>query len=240
MGSVVLVHGWGGAFSTTWQRSGFTALLTDGGKDVIGVDLLGHGEAPKPHNPEAYIDLTERVFDAIDAESPDEPVEAVGFSLGALTLLSAAIARPERFSRVVLAGIGQNVIDRDHAGATRIVEGLERVIQAEDTDTAPDLDEIDQTARLFVQYAQQPGNDIRALTAVIRRPPVGDLQPDDFATVTCPVLIVVGDRDFAHPGNELARRFPDGRCVTLKNVDHFATPEAFGFFDATLEFLDAI
>jgi pimeloyl-ACP methyl ester carboxylesterase len=240
MGSVVLVHGWGGAFSTTWQRSGFTALLTDGGKDVIGVDLLGHGEAPKPHNPEAYIDLTGRVFDAIDAESPDEPVEAVGFSLGALTLLSAAIARPERFSRVVLAGIGQNVIDRDHAGATRIVEGLERVIQAEDTDTAPDLDEIDQTARLFVQYAQQPGNDIRALTAVIRRPPVGDLQPDDFATVTCPVLIVVGDRDFAHPGNELARRFPDGRCVTLKNVDHFATPEAFGFFDATLEFLDAI
>ena len=240
MGSVVLVHGWGGAFSTTWQRSGFTALLTDGGKDVIGVDLLGHGEAPKPHNPEAYIDLTERVFDAIDAESPDEPVEAVGFSLGALTLLSAAIARPERFSRVVLAGIGQNVIDRDHAGATRIVEGLERVIQAEDTDTAPDLDEIDQTARLFVQYAQQPGNDIRALTAVIRRSPVGDLQPEDFATVTCPVLIVVGDRDFAHPGNELARRFPDGRCVTLKNVDHFATPEAFGFFDATLEFLDAI
>jgi pimeloyl-ACP methyl ester carboxylesterase len=240
MGSVVLVHGWGGAFSTTWQRSGFTALLTDGGKNVIGVDLLGHGEAPKPHDPEAYTDLTQRVFEAIDAESPDEPVEAVGFSLGALTLLRAAIARPERFSRVVLAGIGQNVIDRDHAGATRIVEGLERVIAAEDADTAPDLDEMDQTARLFVQYAQQPGNDIRALTAAMRRPPVGDLEPDDFASVTCPVLIVVGDRDFVHPGDELARRFPDGRCETLKNVDHFATPEAFGFFDATLEFLDAI
>ena len=83
MGSVLLVHGWGGAFSTTWQRSGFTALLTDAGKHVIGVDLLGHGEAPKPHDPELYTDLTERVFDAIDAESPDEPVEAVGFSLGA-------------------------------------------------------------------------------------------------------------------------------------------------------------
>lgn len=240
MGSVVLVHGWGGAFSTTWQRSGFTALLNDGGKNVIGVDLLGHGEAPKPHDPESYADLTTRVFDAIDAESPDEPVEAVGFSLGALTLLRAAIARPERFSRVVLAGIGQNVIDRDHAGATRIVEGLERVIAAEDADDPPDLDEMDQTARLFVQYAQQPGNDIRALTAVMRRPSAGDLEPDDLATVTCPVLIVVGDRDFVHPGDELASRFPNGRCETLKNVDHFATPEAFGFFDATLEFLDAI
>ena len=240
MGSVVLVHGWGGAFSTTWQRSGFTALLTDGGKHVIGVDLLGHGEAPKPHDPELYADLTERVFDAIDAESPDEPVEAVGFSLGALTLLRAAIARPERFSRIVLAGIGQNVIERDHVGATRIVEALERVIAAEDTDTAPDLDEMDQIARLFVQYAQQPGNDIRALAAVMRRPSAGDFEPDDLATITCPVLVVVGDRDFVHPGDKLASLFPAGRCETLKNVDHFATPEAFGFFDATLEFLDAI
>ncbi|MFT4867360.1 MAG: pimeloyl-ACP methyl ester carboxylesterase [Ilumatobacter sp.] len=240
MGSVVLVHGWGGAFSTTWQRSGFTALLSDGGKNVIGVDLLGHGEAPKPHDPEAYADLTERVFDAIDAESPDEPVEAVGFSLGALTLLRAAIARPERFSRIVLAGIGQNVIERDHAGATRIVEGLERVIDAENAGTSPDLDEMDQIARLFVQYAQQPGNDIRALAAVMRRPPTGDFEPHDLAAVTCPVLVVVGDRDFVHPGDPLANLFPDGRCETLKNVDHFATPEAFGFFDATLEFLDAI
>ena len=240
MGSVVLVHGWGGAFSTTWQRSGFTALLSDGGKNVIGVDLLGHGTAPKPHDPEAYADLTERVFDAIDAESPDEPVEAVGFSLGALTLLRAAIARPERFSRIVLAGIGQNVIERDHAGAARIVEGLERVIDAEDAGIAPDLDEMGQIARLFVQYAQQPGNDIRALAAVLRRPPTRDFEPDDLATVTCPVLVVVGDRDFVHPGDALAGLFPDGRCETLQNVDHFATPEAFGFFDATLEFLDAI
>ena len=27
---------------------------------------------------------------------------------------------------------------------------------------------------------------------------------------------------------------------TLRNVDHFATTESFGFFDAALEFLDAI
>jgi hypothetical protein len=38
----------------------------------------------------------------------------------------------------------------------------------------------------------------------------------------------------------LAASFPDGRCQTLKNVDHFATPDSFGFFDAALEFLDAI
>ena len=40
---VVLVHGWGGSFATTWQRSGFSELLRDAGRDVIGIDLLGHG-----------------------------------------------------------------------------------------------------------------------------------------------------------------------------------------------------
>ncbi len=239
MGSVALVHGWGGSFAATWQRSGFTALLQDGGKDVVGIDLLGHGAAPKPHEPEAYHDLTERVFEAIDASSPDEPVEAVGFSLGALTLLRAAIARPDRFSRLVLAGIGRNVIERDHAGAQRIVEGLEQVI-ASGENGPDDLDEMDHTARLFVQYAQQPGNDIVALTAVMRRAPAGDLDAASCGVVSCPVLVVVGDQDFVHPGDELAGWFPNGRCETLRNVDHFATPEAFGFFDATLEFLDAI
>ncbi|WP_394939416.1 alpha/beta fold hydrolase [uncultured Ilumatobacter sp.] len=239
MGSVVLVHGWGGSFATTWQRSGLTALLEDGGKKVVGVDLLGHGAAPKPHDPEAYNDLTARVFDAIDAASPDEPIEAVGFSLGAITLLRAAIARPDRFSRLVLAGIGKNVIERDQEGATRIIEGLESVIESGEATPAV-LADMDHTARLFVQYAQQPDNDIVALAAVMRRASASELDATLCSAVTCPVLIVVGDQDFVHPADELASWFPQGQCETLRNVDHFATPEAFGFFDATLEFLDAI
>ena len=230
MGSVVLVHGWAGSFATTWQRSGFTALLEDGGKDVIGVDLLGHGTAPKPHDPVAYTDLTTRIFDAL----PAEPVEAVGFSLGALTLLRAAVAQPSRFSKLVLAGIGKNVLERDDSGTARIVAGLDHVLAGGETSS------MDQTARHFVQYAQQPGNDIEALAAVLKRPRGSDLDLESFGSITCPVLVVVGDQDFVHPGDELAGRFPAGRCETLRNVDHFATPEAFGFFDATLEFLDAI
>ena len=109
MTSVVLVHGWGGSFATTWQQSGFSALLEDAGRDVIGVDLLGHGTAPRPHEPEAYADLTLRIEEAM----PSEPVDAVGFSLGALTLLHLAVRAPGRFSRVVLAGIGRNVFDHD-------------------------------------------------------------------------------------------------------------------------------
>ena len=96
---VVLVHGWGGSFETTWRQSGFTELLADAGREVIGVDLLGHGEAPKPHDPAAYADMTTRIVDAL----PDEPVDIVGFSLGAITTLRLATRRPELFNRIVLS-----------------------------------------------------------------------------------------------------------------------------------------
>ena len=53
----------------------------------IGVDLLGHGTAPKPHDPAAYGDMTARIFEAM----PPGQVDAIGFSLGAMTLLRAAV-----------------------------------------------------------------------------------------------------------------------------------------------------
>ncbi|MDX2378349.1 MAG: alpha/beta fold hydrolase [Acidimicrobiia bacterium] len=227
---VALVHGWGGSFEATWQRSGFTALMEDGGKPVLGVDLLGHGDAPKPHDPDEYADMTTRIVDAL----PDEPVDAIGFSLGALTLLRLAVREPHRFNRLVLAGIGRNVFERDTSGTDAIVSGLEQTM------AGGDLGDLTLPVRLFVQYAQQPGNDLAALTAVMKRTGTVPLTPVDLSVVTCPVLVVVGTDDFVHPADELARAFPDGRCVELAGVDHFATPESFGFFDAALEFVDAI
>jgi pimeloyl-ACP methyl ester carboxylesterase len=224
---VVLVHGWGGSFTTTWERSGFTALLADAEREVIGIDLLGHGTAPKPHDPEAYADLTERVFSAM----PDQPVDAVGFSLGALTLLRSAISQPHRFRRLVLAGIGRNVFERDDEVTRRIVEAIE---------TEGNEPGVDNHARLFAQYAHQPGNDPVALAAIMKRAPGADLTDAQFAGVTCPVLVAVGDKDFVMPADRLIDVLPDARLVTLRRTDHFATPESFDFIDATLEFLDAI
>jgi len=226
----MLIHGWGGSFETTWQRSGFAALLADGGKRVIGVDLLGHGTAPKPHDPAAYADLTERVVDAL----PDHPVAAIGFSLGALTLLRTAILHPDRFERIVLAGIGKNVFERDHAGSTAIADGLRALREGADPAS------LEQTVRLFTQYAQQPGNDVEALRAIMERPAGTEIDASGLANVTCPVLVVVGEQDFVHPADELAASFPDGRVVNLPKTDHFATPESFGFFDAALEFVGAL
>ncbi len=224
---VVLVHGWGGSFEATWRRSGFTELLRDAGREVIGVDLLGHGEAPKPHDPAEYADLTTRIADALPS-APDEPVDIVGFSLGALTTLRLATRDPKRFQRIVLAGIGTNVFERDPERAERIIAGVEGRADPEDNE-----------ARLFGQYARQPGNDPVALAAVMKRqePPFTE---GELAAVTCPVLVVIGDRDFTAPADRLVAALPDARLVVLRNLDHFATPESFGFIDAVLEFLEAV
>lgn len=222
---VMLIHGWGGSFAETWERPGVTALLADAGRDVIGVDLLGHGTAPKPHEPSAYADLGARVVEAL----PDGPVDAVGFSLGALTLLRTAIAHPTRFRRLVVAGVGDNIFQRDDSGTQRIVSALEGSDPVDDN-----------LARLFVQYADQPGQDRVALTAVMRRPPGVPITPDGLATLTMPVLVAVGDRDFVGDGRALADALPQGRLATLARTDHFATPSSFAFIDAMLEFLDAV
>lgn len=222
---VVLVHGWGGSFEATWRRSGFTDLLADAGRPVIGVDLLGHGAAPKPHDPAAYADLTSRVLDAL----PPEPVDAVGFSLGAMTLLRLAIDHPGRLRRLVVSGVGRNLFERDDERAAAILAGVEGSGDPEDN-----------IGRLFGQYARADGNDPEALAAVLRRPDAQPLRAEALAGVTIPVLAVIGDRDFAGPVDPLVAALADARAVVLRNVDHFATPEAFGFIDATLEFLGAV
>lgn len=220
---VMLIHGWGSCFADTWEATGITSLFEDMHRECIGIDLLGHGTAPKPHLPDDYQDLGARVRDAL----PDIPVDAVGFSLGALVLLEELVRTPERFNRVILAGIGDGVFEvtnsQDH---DRILAGL--------AGTAPEDDNI---ARLFAQYANKKTNDKLALAAVLNRPRSTPFKESDFRHITNDVLVVVGDLDFVLPADRLARGFSNGTLRILNKTDHFKTPESFQFIDTMLEFL---
>jgi pimeloyl-ACP methyl ester carboxylesterase len=221
---VLLVHGFASSFERNWRDTGWVDLLTDAGREVIAVDLLGHGGAPKPHEPEAYRDLAAGVRAALPAEGE---VDAVGFSLGAGILLQVAAGDPGRFRRLVVAGVGANLFR-----TTDPEVAASAVLTGRAPDDAPEA------AQAFARFASAPGNDPEALAACLRRP-AGTPDPTSLASVTCPVLVVLGDRDFAGPAGPLVDALPDARLVTLRGVDHFATPKDFGFLDCALQFLDA-
>jgi pimeloyl-ACP methyl ester carboxylesterase len=196
------------------------------GRNPIGIDLLGHGEQDKPHDPAAYVELPQWLLDHL----PQEPVvDAIGFSLGALTILRALIAAPHRFGKVVLSGIGDGVFTKSPPDANkRIVDALEG--------RAPEEDPF---ARMFAHYGNSPGNDLLALTAIMKRPPSEPVTEKELSAVTNEILVVIGDADFAAPATRLASAFPNAKLTILRNTDHFATPEAFPFIDAILDFLAA-
>ena len=219
---VVLVHGLGGSAARTWWENGWVDLLGDAGREVIAPDLLGHATDDPPLDPAAY----DALEDDLAAHIGDGPVDAVGFSLGARSLLVLASRHPERFRRLVLAGVGANLVRRDDA--TPLAAAL-----------AGELDEPPAWADYFRRQAESSGTDPRAIAALLRRPTPTGLDGDALARVRCPVLLVLGTEDFAGPAEPLAELLPDVRVVSLPGVDHFATPKAFGFLDAALGFLDA-
>jgi pimeloyl-ACP methyl ester carboxylesterase len=216
---VVLVHGFASSFELNWREPGWVALLEDEGREVVGVDLLGHGGAPKPHDPEAYADLESHLAGAL----PEGTVDAVGFSMGARVLLGVAARQPERFRRLVVGGVGANLFESHDA------EPIARAVETGEGGPGG-------IGHLFAQYASAPGNDPAALAAFLRRPE-RPMTTEQLARVTCPVLVVIGDKDFACPADPLVDALPDARLKVLRNVEHFATPKDFGFIDANLRFL---
>jgi len=220
---VVLVHGLGSSFEHGWRAPGWVDLLGDAGRPVIPVDLLGHGTADAPHDPAKYAQLEASIERAL----PDETVDAIGFSLGALLLLRLAARTPERFGRLVLMGVGENAFRADDSHGD-LAGAFERGGDPEDVQM-----------RLFVQLAHTAGNDPLAMSACIRRP-AEPFTPADAAKVTCPALVIIGDRDFAGPPEPLVDALPDAQLVVLKGVDHFRTPMEFECIDAALEFVEAV
>jgi pimeloyl-ACP methyl ester carboxylesterase len=217
---VVLVHGFASSYQHGWADDGWPEILADEGLEVIGGDLPGHGSSPKPTDPSAYEDLEDAVLDTFKDRTQ---VDAIGFSLGSRILLTLATREPGRFGRLVLMGIGDNVFD-EHQG-DRLAEVLEN-------GTAPE----EVGMRVFDRMAADPRNDRAALAAVMRRPaPV--LDEAALSRVACPVLVVLGEKDFVGPAERLVAALPKAQMRVVRRVDHFATPKSFDAIDAAVKFL---
>jgi pimeloyl-ACP methyl ester carboxylesterase len=217
---VLLVHGFASSAEHNWRQPGWLDLLADCGREAIAVDLPGHGTAPRPADPAAYQEVEAHVAAAVEGR---EPIDAIGFSAGAHVLLRLAADQPGRFRRLALLGIGRSVFEP--ADPEPIVAAL-----------TGDPDPENVPGMVFRRLADGLGNDRDALIAFLRRPQ-RPLTEADLARVATQVLIVLGDKDPAGPGDGLVAALPDARLVTLRGVDHFGTPGDVRCMQAVLDFL---
>lgn len=221
---VVLLHGWGGSFESTWVRNGWVDALKAHGRRVFEIDLPGHGKSPRWTHPEDYSMLTELVGQKV----PDDGVfDLIGYSLGAKLALALAARDGGRYRRLVVAGLGGNAFAPERMGdvvAAALEDGM--------TDSTPP------PVRRFVDYALSAGNDPRALAAVLRRPPNPVLTPTRLMWLRGPTLVIAGDKDTtALPLEPLLDALPHAESRLLPGIDHLGLPASREFLDAALTFI---
>jgi pimeloyl-ACP methyl ester carboxylesterase len=218
---VLLVHGFASSAEHNWREPGWVDLISEGGRKVIAVDLLGHGDSPHPTSPEDYDVVESLVADEI---ADYEQVDAVGFSAGSHVLMRLAAERPERFHRLALLGVGEKAISGE-GNSIDIISALEGEPDPENTQGI-----------VFRRLADAARNDRAALIAFLRRSQQ-PLTAADVAKISCPTLIVVGEQDPFGPGDGLAEAIPGSELITLRGVDHFGTPNDVRCMELVLSFL---
>lgn len=221
---LVLLHGWG-MNAAVWGP-----LAEELAHDfrVTCIELPGHGES----RPLASGSLADWAAACLDA-APERAVW-LGWSLGALLALQAALQAPRRVSRLLLA-----------AGTPRFVQGpdwphavpratLEQFASALVRDPLATLDRF---LALQVRGSPDARDTLRRLREGIRqRPPArphaleqglgllgeGDLR-SHLAAVDCPSLWLLGQRDTLVPpeiGEAVGRYMPGARVELLAGAGH--------------------
>jgi len=226
--TVVLLHGFSSNRNENWRRVGWLGAFERRRVRAIAFDLPGHGESDKPHDPAAYrIDvLTGDVIAALDAlDVPSATL--MGYSMGARLAPAIALARPERFDRLILGGVGGKMFDAPPPG-----NPMAEAMEAENIDAISDP-----LLRSFRMFADEQGEDRKALAAFARARSGGGYDKD--ARLRMPTLVVAGARDtLAGSPDDLAAEIPSGRSVTLPGCDHFSAIAHALFKAAVFDFLE--
>ncbi|MFG1924548.1 alpha/beta fold hydrolase [Cryptosporangium sp. NPDC048952] len=219
--TVLLVHGAGSTIEHNYRRAGWIDLLEASGREVVGYHLPGHGPGMAPDLPDgdAIVD------DVLRFLGDREPVDAVAFSAGAQLLAAVAAREPARFRRLVLMGVGDGVLRPNVRGIAELAAAL---ASGEDVSVA----------RVFRRAARSAGNDVDDVRRYLEipKPPVS---ADDLAKVQAAVLVVLGDRDFNGPADDLVAAFGNASLRMVPGVDHFGLTSDVRCLEAVLAFVEA-
>lgn len=232
--TVLLVHGFATNRTENWRRLGWYGAFERKGYRVVALDLRGHGESAKPHDPEAYRSgaMLDDVLGLMNHLQLG-PFDLMGYSMGARLALQTALAQPDRVANLVVGGIGGRMFEPPQPTAEPAMTMAE-AMTAEDPETIKDA-----TLRGFRLFAEQQGEDRLALAALTQGRGGAGIEKGDLAAIAMPSLVVAGSRDqMAGDPQALADLMPGAKAVTLPACDHFsAIPHAL-YKAAVFDFLE--
>ncbi len=208
---VLLVHGFSSSIAANWVNTNWVKFLNENGWRVIALDNRGHGNSQKFYSRDEY-SLSLMANDVIELLDYLEVARThiIGYSMGARIAAGLAMKEPPRLERVILGGNGYGMIEGT-GDWTPVHDGL----LVENPDEITDL-----RARAFRAFADLTGSDRRALAACV----MGireKFTESDFAAITNPVLIAIGDQDdIAGSGEKLAETMDNARFYSIPGRDH--------------------
>ena len=105
---IVLVHGFASSRSMNWKTPGWYGTLTQAGRQVIALDVRGHGESSKPHARSSYDERelagdVVRLLDHLGLARAD----VMGYSMGGFITMRLLHDHHDRVRRAVIAGVGR-------------------------------------------------------------------------------------------------------------------------------------
>lgn len=225
---ILLIHGFGSNLTVNWRSTGWIDTLTRDGRRVVAFDNRGHGASGKLHDPDLYWPgLMARdaanLMDHLDIARAD----VMGYSMGGRIGTFLALERAERVRALVVGGMGMAMVE-GMGGEEGIAAALE----------APSLDAVtDARFRIYREFAEQTGADLKALAACIRgsREKVA---AERLAELDMPVLVAVGTRDaVAGSAEGLARLIPGGEALDIPDREHLPATGDKVFKAGVLAFL---
>ncbi len=170
---VVLLHG----FSQTHAAWLSTPLYDGLARDyrVIAVDLRGHGDSDKPHDPMSYgPNLHSDLIDLLDRLDIGK-AHFVGFSLGANVVGDILVSRPERVRTATMASGLFTTWDESEEEFAKLTENRSGSVE---------------------RYPWEPEDqDYRALAALVRGARYSVVNPEQIASIRTPTLVAFGGNE---------------------------------------------
>jgi pimeloyl-ACP methyl ester carboxylesterase len=230
---LLLVHGFGSSREQNWKSTGWYGSLSEAGYDVVAMDCRGHGRSDKPHEEAAYghVRMAEDVIAVMDAAGLPG-AHLVGYSMGGFIGIRVLAGFGARVRSLSLGGVGENYLTGRNVSSEGSRQRIAAALLTDDKDAITDP-----VARMFRDFADQPGKDRFALAACMLAMSPG-LPHEALSQLQQPVLVVCGERDMiSGPPAPLAAAFAHGAAVAIPGRDHMSAVGERKTRQAVLDFL---